>query len=52
LVALDFVIDAQLFEHPEYALGTGVVQMVNDEHGSALRVGRNLFTTAAGRGRG
>ena len=33
LIALDFVLDAQFFEHPEHALRTGIVEMVNDEHG-------------------
>jgi hypothetical protein len=36
LVALDFVLEAELFEQPEDPLRAGIVQVVHDDHRLAL----------------
>ena len=33
LIALDFILDAEFFQHPEHALRAGIVEVVDDEHG-------------------
>jgi hypothetical protein len=33
LIRLDFIINAQFFQHPEHALRARIVEVMNNEHG-------------------
>jgi hypothetical protein len=42
LIADDLVGNAKLLQQPQHALGTGVVEVMDDEHGISSRAGSLL----------